>query len=247
MLPLIRTHTLRKPRLVARVQSVTHAKASRLIGTSLQHGDTPMSKSIFVLSSAAAIASLTLLSGCQYAASPATAAEIRQTAQSNALLYSNECITEAEVIEAQSAWGDGIVRIGRVHRDDGDYVAAAKDHIQTYYGYDLGSVLFKPTLAAEKQFRNSFDSALSYFVGGNPSYPEDKGFAIKGWSKVRWENAGIINNNCKVAVAMGNYYFTPAKGGEDVKVEYTLAYVKDANEQLKIAVHQSSVPFQSGS
>ena len=57
------------------------------------------------------------------------------------MLYSNACITEAEVIDAQSAWGDGIVRIGRVHRDDGDYVAAAKDHIQTYYGYDLGSVL----------------------------------------------------------------------------------------------------------
>lgn len=201
----------------------------------------------YLVVSTIATAGLTLLSGCQYAAAPATAAEVRPTPQINALLYSNQCITEAEVIEAQSAWGNGIVRIGRVHREDGDYVAAAKDHIQTYYGYDLGSVLFKPTLAAEKQFRNSFDSALSYFVGGNPSYPEDQGFAIKGWSKVRWENAGIINNNCKVAVAMGNYYFTPAQGGADVKVEYTLAYVKDANEQLKIAVHQSSVPFQSGS
>jgi hypothetical protein len=205
-----------------------------------------MSK-LFPVFSGAAVAGLTLLSGCQYAAPPATAAEIRQTAQSNALLYSDECITEAEVIEAQNAWGEGIVRIGKVHRDDGDYVSAAKDHIQTYYGYDLGSVLFKPTLAAEKQFRNSFDSALSYFVGGNPSFPEDQGFAIKGWSDVRWENAGIINNNCKVAVAMGNYYFTPVQGGDDVKVEYTLAYVKDRNNELKIAVHQSSVPFQNGS
>jgi hypothetical protein len=99
-------------------------------------------------------------------------------------------------------------------------------------------------LASDKQFRSTFDAALSYFVGGNESYPEDKGFAIKPWKKVRWENAGIINNNCKMAVAMGNYYFTPADGGDEVKVEYTFGYVKDANEKIKISVHQSSVPFQ---
>lgn len=201
-----------------------------------------------LLLTALAATGTALLAGCNPAAAPAAAAaaETRNTAQNNALLYSDDCITENEVIDAQTAWGNGIVKIGRLHRDGGDYVQAAKDHIQTFYGYDLGSVLFKPTLAAQKQFRSSFDSALSYFVGGNESYPEDKGFAIKGWTKVRWENAGIINNNCKMAVAMGNYYFTPAAGGEDVKVEYTFAYVKDRNNALKIAVHQSSVPFQSG-
>lgn len=177
------------------------------------------------------------------AAAGSAAPELRSSAQNNALLYSDECITEAEVVNAQTAWGNGIVRIGQIHKDSGDYVTAAKDHIQTFYGYDLGSVLFKPTLAAQKQFRNSFDAALSYFVGGNESYPEDKGFALKGWTKIRWENAGIINNNCKMAVAMGNYYFTPPDGSADVKVEYTFAYVKDRNNNLKIAVHQSSVPF----
>lgn len=174
------------------------------------------------------------------------ASEMRSSLQNNALLYSDDCITEAEVIDAQTAWGKGIVNIGKAYADKGDYVQAAKDHIQTFYGYDLGSVLFKPTLAAEKQFRNSFDAALSYFVGGNESYPEDKGFAIKGWTQVRWENAGIINNNCKVAIAMGNYYFSPADQSPDVKVEYTFAYVKDRNNHVKIAVHQSSVPFQNG-
>lgn len=188
-----------------------------------------------------------ILMGCNSSTttpSGATQNDASPSSESKSLIYSENCITEEEVINAQIAWGEGIVKIGETFQNNGDYVGAAKKHIQEFYGYDLGSVLFKPTLASEKQFRSTFDSALSYFVGGNESYPEDKGFAIKPWKKVRWENAGIINNNCKMAVAMGNYYFTPAEGGEEVKVEYTFGYVKDANEKIKISVHQSSVPFQ---
>lgn len=157
---------------------------------------------------------------------------------------SGECITEKEVVRAQRAWSDGIINIGKVYTAGGDYTQAAAEHIDRFYGYDLSMVLFKPTLAAEKQFRSTFDSALSYFVSGNPSFPEDKGFAIKPWTKVRWENAGIINNSCNMAVAMGNYYFTPADGSPDTKVEYTFAYVRDSAGNLKIVVHDSSVPFK---
>lgn len=158
-----------------------------------------------------------------------------------------ECITEQEVIEAQQAWGDGIVEIGRVYSDGGDYVKAAADHINEFYAYDLSLVLFKPTLAAAEQFRPSFDGALSYFVGGNPSYPEDKGFAITPWSKVRWQNAGIANNVCNMAVAMGNYYFTPAAGGEETKVEYTIGYIRDREGDLRMVVHKSTLPYDGGS
>ena len=56
----------------------------------------------------------------------------------------------------------------------------------------MGDVLFKPTLAAVEQFRPTFDEALSYFVASNNACPEDKGFAIKGWTSVRFENAGVI-------------------------------------------------------
>jgi hypothetical protein len=153
------------------------------------------------------------------------------------------CITEREVVEAQKAWGEGIIAIGKTYREGGDYTAAAAAHINRFYGYDLSLVLFKPTLAAIDQFRTSFDAALSYFVAGNPSFPEDKGFAIKPWSKVRWKNYGIVNNSCTMAVAMGNYWFTPADGGADTKVEYSFAYVRDAKGDLKIVVHHSSVPF----
>ena len=157
-----------------------------------------------------------------------------------------ECITEQEVVAAQEAWGQGIINIGKVFSDGGDYRKAAADHISKFYAYDQSLVLFKPTLAAVEQFRPSFDGALSYFVGGNESYPEDKGFAITPWSKVRWQNAGITNNICHMAVAMGNYYFTPANGGDEVKVEYTIGYIRDAEGTLRMTVHKSTIPYSGG-
>jgi len=173
-----------------------------------------------------------------------TESEAEKTSlKESSLLYSDECITEYEVIKAQREWGKGIVKIGQIYTDGGDYKTATAEFIQDKYGYDLGSVLFKPTLASVSQFRNSFDSAKSYFVGDNPAYPEDEGFALKPYTEVKWENAGIINNNCRVAIAMGNYYFTPKGGGDDIKVEYTFAYVKDKTGKIRIASHQSSLPY----
>ncbi|MEL6302701.1 MAG: phosphoribosyl-AMP cyclohydrolase [Pseudomonadota bacterium] len=198
----------------------------------------------FFLSALAAPLFLLSTAGCaQGPLAPTTQAS--QSVVSNtsgSFLYSTECITEAEVIKAQQAWGDGIVRIGKAFTEGGDYRQAAVDHIQATYAYDLSSVLFKPTLASVNQFRGSFDGALSYFVGGNESYPEDKGFAINPWTKVRWENSGIINNSCTTAIAMGNYYFTPATGAE-VKVEYVLGFVKDVNNDLRIVIHNSALPY----
>ncbi|MEM6730983.1 MAG: phosphoribosyl-AMP cyclohydrolase [Myxococcota bacterium] len=157
-------------------------------------------------------------------------------------LYSDQCITEQQVVDAQKAWGDGIVNIGKVYSSGGDYEKAAADHINRFYGYDLSLVAFKPTLAGIEQFRKAFDGALSYFVAGNPSYAEDQGFALKPWTKVRWANAGIVNNSCTMAVAMGNYYFTP-ETGDEVKVEYTIGYVKDKQGALRMVVHHSALPY----
>ncbi|MDO4703109.1 hypothetical protein [Tannerella sp.] len=152
-------------------------------------------------------------------------------------------ITEQEVLDAQQGWGEGIVNIGKVYQEKGDYKAAATEHINRFYNYQEGVVLFKPTLVADKQFRTDFEGALSYFIAGNEGYPEDHGFAIKPWSSVRWENIGTkIDGN--MAVAMGNYYFTPAEGGGEVKVEYSFAYTKDKEGVLKIILHDSHVPYK---
>ena len=182
-----------------------------------------------------------LMLSCQKETTTTTAE--KATTNDDTLLYSKECITEYEVIKAQREWANGIVRIGEVYTEGGDYKIEAAEFIQDMYGFDLGSVLFKPTLASESQFRNSFDAAKSYFIGGNPAYPEDKGFAIKPYTAVKFNNIGIINNNCRMAIAMGNYYFTPAGSTEEVKVEYTFAYVKDRSGKLRIATHQSSLPY----
>ena len=151
-------------------------------------------------------------------------------------------IAEYSITDAQAAWGNGIVKIGQVFTDKGDYKAAAEEHIHEFYNYQEGSVLFKPTLTSEKQFRLDFEGALSYFVGGNENYPEDHGFALKPWSNVRWENIGTKITD-GMAISMGNYFFTPVAGGDDVKVEYSFAYVLDSHGQLKIVLHDSHLPY----
>ena len=104
----------------------------------------------------------------------------------------------------------------------------------------MGPVLFKPTLATLNQFRPTFDTALSYFVASNNACSEDKGFAIKGWTKVRFENHSVIIDG-NMALAMGNYFFTDSEGSE-VKVEYTFGYIEDEHRNLIIQLHHSSIP-----
>jgi len=145
-------------------------------------------------------------------------------------------ITKAEITAAQKAWGDGIVNIGKAT----DHKQAAIAHIDALYGYDLGPVLFKPTKTAAMQFRDDKNEALSYFVGG--AEPEDKGFALAPFTKVRFDNHRTTSD-CDSALAQGNYYFTTAQG-QEIKVEYSFGYVKNENGQLKINLHHSSLPYK---
>ncbi len=149
-------------------------------------------------------------------------------------------VDKADISNAQRAWGDGIVAIANAHLSGGDYVGIARNHVETLYAYGISPVLFKPTLAAEEQFRPNFESALSYFVASNNECPEDKGFAIKGWTNVRFENSDMILRDDS-AIAMGNYFFT-GQDGNEVKVEYTFGYIMDENGALRINLHHSSMP-----
>lgn len=168
------------------------------------------------------------------------------TSETNAADSSTEAgdaaaaITAEEVEAAQKAWGEGIVTIGKTFTDEGDFKAAADEHIKKFYAYGAdATVLFKPTLTSDDQFRETFDEALSYFIGTEGT--EDKGFAIKPWTAVRWENNGTVVDSDS-AMSMGNYYFTDTDGN-DTKVEYSFGYVRDENGDLKINLHHSSVPF----
>lgn len=156
-------------------------------------------------------------------------------------------ITYAEVNAAQQAWCDALVKIGKLKEEGGDYKAFATQVLSDAYNYDNGKVFFKPTLAfGEQTFRNDKKGALAYFVGGDPDYPDDKGFALTPWVKARYDNAGDTNEGIQiygsVAITMGNVWVT-GKDGKEVMVDKTWVFKKGKDGKLRIIVHKSSLPF----
>ena len=158
-------------------------------------------------------------------------------------------ITELEVIAAQDLWAASIKRISAAYLAKSDFVKIAGDAAGELYAYGHHDVLFKPTKAADFQFRPSAEEAMSYFIGGRHSgggYDEDGGFAInagKGFKEVVFENHQIsLNGN--TAIAMGNYSFTCATTSEVAKVEYTFGYKRCGDGKVRIFLHHSSLPYQ---
>lgn len=156
----------------------------------------------------------------------------------------NRAITESEVLAAERAWGDALVAISTTYDTKGIEAARAlaEKVIDTAYAYQFGPVLFKPTLAVAPQtFRTTRAGALSYFVGGDPAFPMDKGFALKHWQKVEIKNAAIFISG-DTATTMGNVIFTD-KDGKIVIVDKTWEYFKDDTGKLRIILHHSSLPY----
>jgi len=152
-------------------------------------------------------------------------------------------ITKDQVIEAQEKWGNGVVKIGALKEKRTECEAFASSFLDDRYAFASSTVLFKPTKCEIEQFRPTKSEALSYFIAGEDrACNEDKGFAIQPWTKVRFENTGIILEE-KRAIAMGNYFFTDLNGNE-AKVEYTFGY-KLENGELKIDLHHSSFPYKA--
>ena len=87
------------------------------------------------------------------------------------------------------------------------------------------------TLAELVQFRLKANQAISCVVGAkavSDGTPEDGGGAInggKGCSEVVFDSH---QNDChsKVAIVMGNYYFTDATDQSKTKLECTLGYTR---------------------
>ena len=150
-------------------------------------------------------------------------------------------ITTDQIEKVQSKWGENLVEIGRHKNNKEDYEMATNLMLNELYAFDNGEVLFKPTRATEKQFRLNLEAAKSYFIGGNPNFSEDLGFALEPWVSVKFVNGAIALKN-NHAIAMGNYFFT-SQNGEELKAEYTFGYIKDKRGDLKINLHHSSIPF----
>ena len=154
-------------------------------------------------------------------------------------------ITEQELEIARQSWGDALVAVSTSYDESGIDAAieVANQAIDAVYAYDLGPVLFKPTLASgEQTFRPTRAGALSYFVGHDDDYPQDTGFGLKGWRSFTSEtSASFIHGD--VAMWMGWVTFTD-KDGNTIKVDKTWGYKKDADGTLRIVLHHSSLPYE---
>lgn len=154
-------------------------------------------------------------------------------------------ITETDLSNARKAWGDALVAISKAYEADGIDAARAiaSDTLDAAYGYNLGPVLFKPTLASgEKTFRPTRKGALSYFVGHDEDFPLDGGFGLKGWRECETEtSASFIEGD--VAMWMGWVSLTD-KDGQVTKVDKSWGYKKDENGVMRIVLHHSSLPYQ---
>ena len=153
-------------------------------------------------------------------------------------------ITEEDLAKARTIWGDAMIEIANEYEIGGieDAKPVAEAILDTAYGYNLGPVLFKPTLASGSQtFRPTRKGALSYFVGHDDEFPLDTGFGLKGWRKVVSEtSAHFIEDN--VALWMGRVIMTD-KYKQITQVDKSFGYKRDDQGDLRIVLHHSSLPY----
>ena len=154
-------------------------------------------------------------------------------------------ITEQELVDARQIWGDALIAISKAFEEEGINAArvVANGALDTAYGFELGPVLFKPTLASgEQTFRTTRDGALAYFVGHSDEYPGDSGFGIKGWRSVFSETAATFIQG-DVAMWMGRVACTD-KSGDITMLDKSWGYKKDEAGTPRIVLHHSSLPYQ---
>lgn len=156
-------------------------------------------------------------------------------------------LTVQEVNNAQQGWCDALLSISKAYAEGKDYKTIAAAVLSNNYNYDNGMVLFKPTLTfGDQTFRLDKEGAAAYFIGGNPKYPNDTGFALKPWVKCSYTNAGnntgvLIEGD--IAATMGNVFLTDNKGNVTT-VDKFFAFKRGADGKLRIIVHKSALPFK---
>ncbi|MEM9248761.1 MAG: hypothetical protein AAGB05_08710 [Pseudomonadota bacterium] len=141
-----------------------------------------------------------------------------------------EPVSKAEVVAAQRAWAKYVTE-----RDVDNLLDL----------YDFGApdepVLFKPTLA--DVIRLDRAGARSYFVGGDPNYPNDHGFLNRGWTQVEFQSAvgPILKAGGLGYKDMGHYTFIDGDGNA-TRADYTFAYHK-LDGRVLISLHHSSLTW----
>ncbi|PIE12590.1 MAG: phosphoribosyl-AMP cyclohydrolase [Rhodobacterales bacterium] len=154
-------------------------------------------------------------------------------------------VTTQDLASARAQWGEGLIAISRAFETGGIDAArvAATTVLDAAYGYDLGPVLFKPTLTSgEQTFRPTKAGALAYFVGHDADYPLDIGFGIRGWRTMESVTAAEFIEG-DIGMWMGWVILTE-KDGNVTKVDKSFGYKKGVDGGLRIVHHHSSLPYQ---
>ena len=60
-----------------------------------------------------------------------------------------------------NSWKNGVIEIGKVFVDGGDYKKSAENFLSAHYAFDIEEVLFKPTFTKEVIFRHKKDDVFS--------------------------------------------------------------------------------------
>jgi hypothetical protein len=176
--------------------------------------------------------------------SPALAQVSRANPAAGDAMVMSTNITQAQVLQAQQAWCKALLAISQAYRSGGfaQARATAAKVLDEAYGYEYGPVAFKPTLTSGAQtFRPTKDGALAYFVGGDPRYPNDRGFAIKPWDKCSIRTQ-VIQLHGGVAITMGNVDLTDSSG-KLTTVDKTWAFLREPDGETRIVLHHSSLPY----
>lgn len=155
-------------------------------------------------------------------------------------------ISELEISQARQSWGEGLIKISSTFDNEGidKTKVIANIELDRLYGFEFGPILFKPTLSGGNQtFRTDKEGTLSYFIGQNPKYQSDSGFALKSWRECNSETSSLFIEN-DIAMWMGWVSLTNQKG-EVTKVDKSWGFKRGLDGSLKIVLHHSSLPYQS--
>ena len=83
-----------------------------------------------------------------------------------------------KIFDIQKQWANYIIEIGKYYLNQQDYIILTERFLDDLYCFKQGKVLFKPTKASHKQFRNKKEEFISYFIGHNKISNEDKKNAL---------------------------------------------------------------------
>ena len=150
-------------------------------------------------------------------------------------------ITVDDIIEFQQKWANSIIKMGSYKNNKYKLNKYCNKFIDKCYNKSP-TILFKPTKAKINPFRRTKKEIASYFITGE--IKKDKGFVFNQWQTIQWRNTNIIIKE-NYAVCMGNYKFISKSSIiTDILAEYSFVFEKNKNNELKLILHHSSVPYK---